>query len=458
MANKVIWNEGLFIRPQHFQQQEKYLLSELHQRVAAVQKFNAGVSAVSINESDLQQGRVTLNSVVAVFQDGTCFDAPGVQAIPTPLPVPEGARDVFVHLVLAVSNTQTAEVSSQRANTSDGLSASRYYLVKEKLKDGSHKDGSSDVVDLAELDVRLMMESASGDREGNTIPNGALTIPVAHVREVVGGVVMLNEAFIPMTTNIGASKVLLDFLNELLSVTETRADALAAVVSGKTAGSGVGSLGDFVLLQTLNRVAPLLYQFLELKNTHPLSLYEFLVSFAGELSTHMTQRRRPPRFPVYQHEWLNQCFDALMDEINRAFKVTIEQRVQQIQISQPNGHGIRAARLTNKQALNTGALYIAVKANTPENEIVSQFPRLAKLSAGETIGALIDGNLPGIPLQHLPQPPQEIPYHSGYLYFALNKQGEHWNGLLKSAGLTIFVSNEANTFPGLSMQLWLVNK
>ncbi len=37
--NRVVWSEGLFLRPQHFQQQERYLETHLEGRVAGLRVF-----------------------------------------------------------------------------------------------------------------------------------------------------------------------------------------------------------------------------------------------------------------------------------------------------------------------------------------------------------------------------------------------------------------------------------
>ena len=37
--NRVVWSDGLFIKPQHFQQQQRYLEHQINERAHAVSDF-----------------------------------------------------------------------------------------------------------------------------------------------------------------------------------------------------------------------------------------------------------------------------------------------------------------------------------------------------------------------------------------------------------------------------------
>ncbi len=46
--DKVIWSEGMFLRPQHFQQFERHMLHAAQQRAAALQGFFWGFGQLSL--------------------------------------------------------------------------------------------------------------------------------------------------------------------------------------------------------------------------------------------------------------------------------------------------------------------------------------------------------------------------------------------------------------------------
>jgi type VI secretion system protein ImpJ len=53
----------------------------------------------------------------------------------------------------------------------------------------------------------------------------------------------------------------------------------------------------------------------------------------------------------------------------------------------------------------------------------------------------------------LPVAPRQIPYHSGFAYFQLNRNHELWTQLSQSGGIALHVAGE---FPGLQMEFWAI--
>lgn len=51
--NRVIWREGLFIKPQHFQQQQRHSDYALHARLSALSDYFYGLQSLAINEDYL---------------------------------------------------------------------------------------------------------------------------------------------------------------------------------------------------------------------------------------------------------------------------------------------------------------------------------------------------------------------------------------------------------------------
>src|SRR6478736_4848262 len=85
--NKVAWSEGLFLRPQLFQQQERYLEHLAHKRAAALSPFYWGFGHYAIDAESLSLGKVVLASASGIFPDGTPFDTPGQTLPPAPLTI-----------------------------------------------------------------------------------------------------------------------------------------------------------------------------------------------------------------------------------------------------------------------------------------------------------------------------------------------------------------------------------
>ena len=58
--NKVVWSEGLFLRPQHFQQPERYLEFHAHQRSLAAEPFFWGFRELRLDVAALAVGTLAM--------------------------------------------------------------------------------------------------------------------------------------------------------------------------------------------------------------------------------------------------------------------------------------------------------------------------------------------------------------------------------------------------------------
>ena len=89
--NKVLWKEGLFLRPHHLQQNDRYHEHLLELRVRHVTPYPWGFSAIEIDRDLLQQRKFALRRASGILPDGTPFDMPADSPLPLPVEVPETA-------------------------------------------------------------------------------------------------------------------------------------------------------------------------------------------------------------------------------------------------------------------------------------------------------------------------------------------------------------------------------
>src|SRR5215468_8830485 len=98
--NRVVWSEGMFLRPQHFQQQARYFERIVHQRVESVRAFAWGLVECTLDRAALAIGKFAVSSAVGVLDDGTPFAIPHDTDAPPPIDVPETTRNQRVLLTL----------------------------------------------------------------------------------------------------------------------------------------------------------------------------------------------------------------------------------------------------------------------------------------------------------------------------------------------------------------------
>ena len=75
-ANKVVWSEGLCLRPQHLQQQDRHIEALVRGAMLAASHQNYGFRHLSLDEAAIQAGQVGLTTAQGIFPDGTSFTLP----------------------------------------------------------------------------------------------------------------------------------------------------------------------------------------------------------------------------------------------------------------------------------------------------------------------------------------------------------------------------------------------
>src|SRR5882724_76793 len=98
--NRVVWTEGLFLQPQHLQQQERYVERLVRASTAALRPFAWGLTRLDLDGSMLTLGKFSLRAAAGILADGTPFSIPDDLDPPRPIDVPETARNSIIYLLL----------------------------------------------------------------------------------------------------------------------------------------------------------------------------------------------------------------------------------------------------------------------------------------------------------------------------------------------------------------------
>src|SRR5258706_12557602 len=91
--NKVVWSEGLFLQPQHFQQQDRYLERVIEARCQPLIPHSWGLTEFELERDLLSIGKFALRRGAGVFPDGTPFRMPEDDPLPAPMAVGPPVRD-----------------------------------------------------------------------------------------------------------------------------------------------------------------------------------------------------------------------------------------------------------------------------------------------------------------------------------------------------------------------------
>lgn len=443
--NKVVWSEGLFLRPQLFQQQERYLEHYAHKRSAALSPFFWGFHHFAIDAEALSLGKLVVSSAAGIFQDGTPFDTPAHAALPAPLALQHEHLNQIIYLAVPIRMPNAEETNFEDATDS----LARYRAFEQDLLDANSIAQGPKLVQLADLRLRLLPEKE--------LSESWLGLPLTKVIEIrADGSARLDAALIPPVNVYTASALLHTWLTEIHGLLHLRADAMAERLSAASMrGGDAAEVSEYLILQLLNRYEPILTHLLAVKSASPEVLYMHLAALSGELSTFVrTQTRRAVKHPAYRHDAPHLCLKPLIDDLRLLLNVVLERAAQRIDI-QEQAHGVRLAVLDPNEFDRFATFVLAVTAQVPPDILQQQFPAQTKVGPSERLADLIRSHLPGIPLQTLPVPPRQIPFNAGFVYFELSQQHPLWEQVARYGGLALHV---AGSFPELRMELWGVRQ
>jgi len=438
--NRVIWSEGMFLRPQHFQQHDRYVESLVIGHAAGMQAYHWGISRLKIDTRLLAMGQFALAECAGVFQDGIPFDLPEHDVLPAPIDIPEEMNHCIIYLSIPSRLNGSIEVDSNEKPND----LARYHAIEAEVKDHNTNSNEVSPVVIGGLQTRLMLEPQERA--------GYICVGIARVIEVRSDKnIMLDDEYLPPLINCLAMQRIKSYIKEICGLLHTRGEALAGRVSESGRG-GTAEISDFLLLQVVNRLEPLFEHLQHLPSLHPTDFYRIAIQAAGELSTFTKQNKRPVSLPEYKHDNLQLTFSYVIEEIRDCLSMVLEQNAIPLPLTPPK-YGTRAAKIPDRNLLKDAFFVLAVNAQVSSEQIRSRFPGQVKIGPVEQIQQLVRSSLPGITVNSLPVAPRQIPYHAGFSYFELNKQGEMWQKMQESGGFAIHIAGE---FPGLEIEFWAI--
>jgi type VI secretion system protein ImpJ len=439
--NRVLWSEGLFLRPHHFQQQDRYHEHVLEQRLDSQLAYGFGFTELQLDRELLKLGKLGLSSASGIMPDGTPFSLPGDAALPQPLEIGDQVKDAVVCLALPLRRPGMADAALGADVAPEVL---RFYGCDYEVRDALAEHDGVAVLKTGMLNLRLRLAADLSPAHAD--------LALARVREKrPDGMLLLDEAFIPVCLDARVSARLFDYLKEIAGLLRHRGGALAERVA-QPGAKGVAEFADFLLLQLCNRVEPLFAHLAQRGRLHPEQLYREMLMLAGELSTFGRRERRAGPFEPYQHRDLEAGFRPLVDEVRRALTAVLDQTAIAIALAD-KGRGAFLGEVPDLQLLRGATFVLAVNADLPSEQLRAQFPTQTKIGPPEKLRDLVMSHLPGIVTRALPVAPRQLPYHAGYTYFELDRQSEFWKSVEVSRMLALHVAGD---FPGLALQLWAI--
>jgi type VI secretion system protein ImpJ len=434
-AEKILWGEGLFLRPQHFQIQDTYHEQHLNQTIRATVPFAYGVQNIRFDETQLNLHILALEKVDMIWQDGEIYSAPAQDLLPEPIQLDDLNMRTEMHVYLALPILQPNKQNIAHDNITQ---PSRYHSYLAETHD-LFTDASP--ADLTFLRRRAEFKLLDVNVVPNNEMDGFLYLPVGKIKRHSSGNFELDNKFIPPILHIESCESLINNLKRTLNVIKAKIKTIQKnnrENEQKLIEFRSGDIVSFWLVNALNTAHSTLNHIFLNPNIHPERLYCELLRLTGSLLTFSTAYE-VDHLPQYNHHNLQSSFENLDIILRELLDTIISNRYISIPLKEIRPSYWVGSLETDKITRDT-RLYIAVSSTMMQtHELIQIVPLRFKVGNTVDVEQRVVSALPAIPLNHLMQVPTAIPVRSGVSYFEIETHDELYQRMLASESICIYV-------------------
>ncbi len=447
----IFWHQGLFLQPHHFQQNDLYVQGLQAPLRKFLSPFFWGVASFEYSKGALENFTFDLVSGEFLFPDGTFVAFPGNSILAgRSFEEAWGEADKPLTIYLGLKKMDESGINTTELAKPDEIAsvATRYVSTPEPEDVADlYETGPAGQVKKLQLVLKLFWETEK-DMVGDY-----LLLPLARI-EKDGEAIRLSPTFIPPAVTIQSSEILMQIVQDIRDQLGSRSrqlDEYKAQRGIHTSDFGARDMVFMLALRSLNRYVPLLFHFTESATVHPWNVFGLLRQLIGELSSFSNnvnvvgeQVDGQPLLGGYDHSDLSTCFHAaqslisqLLDEITAGPDYVIELIFDGTYFT---------ADLAPAQFSEGNRYYLVVETEEDPDTVLDALQGIAKLGSRESLPLLIARALPGVGLEHLQVPPQELPRRSHCLYFQINHHSDQWANVMSGNNIGLYWDKAPDDF------------
>ena len=444
LLSRVVWSEGMYLGPHHFQAQSRYFEDSIQFATASLWFSSFGLVGVELDAEALRNGTVSLVHARGILPDGLPFNMPESDPLPEPRAIADlfpPTRD-FITVMLAIPPRKP---NGYNCALSDDGAPARFQAESRVLSD-ENSGIDERPVRLGRKNLRLVVDTEPIQE--------FLTQPIARVVRDGSGHYAYDQTFIPPILQISSSKSLMLMVQRLIEILDEKA---ATISRGSSRGSQIGTefstreIANFWLLHAVNSALPPLRHQLIAKHGHPEELFVEMSRLAGALCTFALDSH-PRTLPLYDHLRLSETFEELERHIRLHLETIVPTNCLTIPLH-PAGDYYWEGEVTDQRCMGRSRWVFGIHANMGEAEIMARTPQLVKICTPPFVRELVKRALPGMGLTHLPIPPPAISARVETHYFGISRTGPCWDHMVKARQIGVYIPGE---FPNPEVEILVV--
>jgi len=442
MPKYIAWREGLFIRPQHFQQNNYAFHLEMMQRSVASRSNMWGLFDIEIDDQLLSMGKLSLKKISGILPDGTLFDdADFIEPLTLDIEKSDNGKAIYLALPLNYANEDNIYFEEQEEVPTRYVAKTHREIPNTNIGEDSRAD-----IIFSYPNFKLKKE--------DDVLDGYTRIQIASIANVTtNDIVTLEKKFMPTYLHLDKSESLMSQLYELQGMVHYRVERIVEKLAGGSLEAT--ELRDYLILQILNRMESRLHYYATQENIHPSELYLELVTAIGDLIVFMKKEKALTEQYTYIHKEQGACFDTIFVEVKKLLSLVLESKSILIPIDTHN-YGVRIALLKDKSVLKDSIFVLAVSSNIDANKLKRLLLDNLKIGTVDEIRNLVNHHLPGFKIVPLTTAPREIPYKVNQSYYRITLSDVDKQKLLKTSGIALHYPEDSHL--SIEFLLWSIKQ
>ncbi len=434
LLSKVVWSEGMYLAPHHFQAQNRYFEDSVHFATASLWRHASGFADLQIDADALRSGTVALLAARGIFEDGLPFDIPVSDPQPAPLEFaskfPPNAESLTVCLCVP-----RFAANGGNCTIEDGASvSSRYSGVLRAFPD--ENTGYDDKqVRIGIKNLRLVVQGE--------IDTSSMALPILRIVRDGSGHFGADSSFMAPSVHLDVNDSMVGLLKRLVEILEEKSAAVSQekVQSGRFERSmSERNVSQFWFLHAVNSSLAELRHLLLSKHGHPEELFCAMSRLAGALCTFDVDAH-PRSLPKYDHMDPGGCFQFLDQHIRRLLELNVPTQGILIPLKPLNRYFFMG-EVKDERCLARSRWILSIYSPIGEADLIERTTQLVKVCSAKFVPELVKRALPGLPLTHLQIPPSAISAKVDHQYFSISRSGPCWESIMATRGVGLYVPGE----------------
>jgi len=435
LLSRVVWAEGMYLAPQHFQAQNRYFEEAVQFATASLWNDAYGLASCQLDGDALRNGTVSLLHARGMFQDGLPFDIPECDPRPEPRNIAEKFLPATDSLTVALAVPRWVQ-GRQNCELDPIPSGNARYLSTVEMVHDENTGLDAKPIQMARKNIRLVVLPVEDEN--------LLTLPIAQVMRDQSGHFVYDPTHVPPCLRLTASERLSSMLQRLIEILEEKSTVVTQEQQqpgGKfQTGMSARQVAQFWFLHAINSSLTPLRHILLAKHRHPEELFREMSRLAGALCTFSLDTNLRS-LPAYNHYDPGPGFTFLEDHIIRHLEIIVPSQAVVIPL-RPAARYFYEGEIVDQRCLGRARWMLGIRSPIGEADLISKALQLVKVCSSQFVGELVKRALPGLTLSHMQVPPAAVATKVDSQYFVITRSGPCWEHIMRTHSVGVYVPGE----------------